>query len=72
MSSIVGGGLRTAAELPVQRAFAEGARALFDEAYPFLAPYRALELSEWLDDLDAWTTGLIPLPPSDWPADHSR
>jgi len=68
----VGKALRTTAELPVHRAFAEGARALFDEAYPFLAPYRALELSEWLDDLDAWTTGFIPPPPSDWSVDGSR
>jgi hypothetical protein len=72
MNSVVGGGLRTAAELPVHRAFAEGARALFEEAYPYLEPPRALELSEWLDELDTWTNGFMPLPPSDWQRDGFR
>jgi len=72
MSSVVGGGVHTSAELIVHRAFAEGARALFDEAYLFLTPPRALELSEWLDELDAWADGFMPLPPSGWPADGSR
>lgn len=59
-------------ELSWQQAFAQGARALYDEAYPHLPPSHALELSEWLDGLEKWTAGSMPLRPSDWPYDEAE